>query len=183
MTRKIKKAALILALAMLCVFAASCVEDIDDIAIESGNWTGEKTECSYSIYVPASDGYAEYTYSYMGVGSGSLDASAETILNRIFTLGELDGSVKIAKSGWNLGEDSDDGLNVWTIELTGDGLDDDVLKCVVNTLLNISKYLTESYRIVLTVNGEPAVIDGVTCPEEGFEYFDLDVVSSEEIAE
>ncbi|MCD7776613.1 MAG: hypothetical protein LUH54_04495 [Firmicutes bacterium] len=146
---------------------------------------GDNLEGSYVIYVPAGDGVIEYTYTYVG----SPDIKIENVLKRIILLGELDDcTMSVDKAERTLVEEtfSDDEGNSyisatyrWTVELTGDRITDDILKCAVNTLLKFQM----SSSVILTVNGEPAVIDGVTCPEEGFEYFDLDVVSSEEIAE
>ncbi|MCD7943974.1 MAG: hypothetical protein LUH43_03675 [Clostridia bacterium] len=139
----------------------------------------------YVIYVPTSDGYVTYTYTY----TDTLDVGAEVILCRIVTLGELDGcTMSVDKAERTLVEEtfSDDEGNsyvkatyIWNVELTGVGLDDDILKCVVNTLLD---YQTSS-SVILTVNGEPAVIDGVTCPDDGFGRFELEITDEYEAAE
>lgn len=141
------------------------------------------TVYEYVIYVPTSDGYVTYTCT------DTLDVGVGVILCRIVTLGGLDDcTMSVDKAERTLVEDTfsdDEGSSyvkataIWTVALTGEGFDDDILKCVVNTLLDYQM----SSSVILTVNGEPAVIDGVTCPDEGFGRFELEITGEYEIAE
>ncbi|MCD7713198.1 MAG: hypothetical protein LUJ25_11060 [Firmicutes bacterium] len=168
------------------------MQAVGDVDINWGIWGSEcetfassltATVQEYVIYVPTSDGYVTYTYT------DTLDVGVGVILCRIVTLGELDGcTMSVDKAERTLVEETfsdDEGSSyvkatyIWNVELTGAGLDDDILKCVVNTLLDYQM----SSSVILTVNGEPAVIDGVTCPDEGFEYFDLEITDEYKVAE
>ncbi|MCD8056332.1 MAG: hypothetical protein LUE25_06465 [Clostridiales bacterium] len=170
------------------------MQAVGDVDINWGIWESEyetfvSSETAivqeYVIYVPTSDGYVTYTYTY----NDTLDVGVGVILCRIVTLGELDGcTMSVDKAERTLVEEtfSDDEDNsyvkatyIWNVELTGVGLDDDILKCVVNTLLDYQM----SSSVILTVNGEPAVIDGVTCPDEGFGRFELEITDEYEAAE
>ncbi|MCD7832217.1 MAG: hypothetical protein LUI01_08175 [Firmicutes bacterium] len=168
------------------------MQAVGDVDVNWGIWGSEcETSASsltaivqeYVIYVPTLDGYVTYTYT------DTLDVGVGVILCRIVTLGELDGcTMSVDKAERTLVEETfsdDEGSSyvkatyIWNVELTGAGLDDDILKCVVNTLLDYQM----SSSVILTVNGEPAVIDGVTCPDEGFEYFDLEITDEYKVAE
>ncbi|MCD7788644.1 MAG: hypothetical protein LUH59_06945 [Firmicutes bacterium] len=168
------------------------MQAVGDVDINWGIWGSEcetfvSSETAiaqeYVIYVPTSDGYVTYTYT------DTLDIGVGVILCRIVTLGELDDrTMSVDKAECTLVEETfsdDEGSSyvkatyIWNVELTGAGLDDDILKCVVNTLLDYQM----SSSVILTVNGEPAVIDGVTCPDEGFEYFDLEITDEYKVAE